>query len=69
MDSSELDRLAINLGGALTAALSGSIVCLGYGLVVEPEAPKEKLIKRAQGGGLLVMGLYLWAPIWLRQLW
>ena len=58
--------------GAAAAALAGAMMGAGYGLLQEQDATtknNQMVMRRAQGGALLVMGLYLWAPSWLRKSW
>lgn len=59
----------VNMEGALVATISGFAICWGYGMVTEPDENSTKTLKRAQGGAMLMMGLYLWAPTWLRNFW
>lgn len=59
----------ITLEGFLIATVTGMCLGSGYSLVKDPSSSKEIILKRAQGGGLFVLGLYLWAPTSLRMLW
>ena len=60
---------AFSLTGALIAGLSGMTMGAGYGLLKDPPLSNEMVKRRATGGALLVMGLYLWAPSFLREFW
>jgi hypothetical protein len=57
----------VSLFGAVVAATSGS--CLGWGHSLLFDESYEKATKKAAGGGLLVLGMYLFAPTFLRHLW
>jgi hypothetical protein len=64
-----VNNLEITVEGILAAAVSGFATCLGYVMIMEPDSSTEKLVKRAAGGAVFVVGLYLWAPTWLRGIW
>ena len=59
--------------GALWSISAGATLGAGYTILMDSDFDDKKAVKkvawRACGGGLLVFGMYLWAPCWLRQTW
>jgi hypothetical protein len=64
-----VERLSVSLSGALMAALSGAVLGGGRSLMYDDEASSSKTARKACGGALLVVGLYLFAPAGLRREW
>ena len=59
----------ITLTGALVAGVAGLTMGAGYGLLKDPSISTEMVQRRATGGALFVMGLYLWSPTFLHEFW
>ena len=58
----------ISAHGAMVAALSGSMLGMGYALLHNDKDVKD-VIRRTVGGAFCMAGLYLWAPSALRRAW
>ena len=59
----------LSIVGVLVAGLAGGSMGAGYGMLKDPNATNDMIVRRATGGALLVTGLYLWAPSFLREFW
>lgn len=63
----------LSVEGFLFAAISGAFIGAGYGLLQDTnnngELLHSSLQRRTLGGSLLVSGLYLFSPSFLRGLW
>lgn len=63
------NTFGMTIVGTLMSALAGMTLGAGYGLLTDPSISTEMVTRRASGGALFVMGLYLWAPTFLREFW
>jgi len=67
------DTLGFSIEGAVMAFASGFSIVFGYGMIKEPtepeETPQAKILTRAKGGAMLMLGMYFWAPCIFRRFW
>lgn len=63
------NRFGLSVAGTITAAVTGMFLGAGYVLLHNDKASMEIVRRRTMGGALLITGLYLWAPAWMRRGW
>ena len=66
------ETFGLSVVGVMVAALAGFSMGAGYGLLYEDQQQStnnQVIVRRATGGALLVMGMYLWAPTFVREFW
>ena len=68
--------LHLSITGATIAGLSGLLLGLGYSLLNDEEGVEKKggnfgrtVARKTLGGGVMTLGLYLFSPNWIRQIW
>ena len=59
-------NLAFSGIGAFLALTTGAIIGVGYGIL--QDLKEEKIVKKAIGSSILMLGLYAGSPVWLRSM-
>jgi hypothetical protein len=65
----------MDASGAMIAGVSGLLLGLGYSLLNDDDGEKKgdkfvrSVCRKTVGGGVLTLGLYLFSPNWIRQIW
>lgn len=60
---------SIDFPNFLISAVSGSSLSLGYALLFNRDEKIKRLLARCAGGACIFMGLYIWCPQFMRDLW
>lgn len=62
-------RETVELSGMAISFSSGAFGLMGWSLLGDPMREQNILLRQALGGGLVVLGLYMFSPAFLREFW